>query len=153
MICSRLTPEANPDSLSPSPAANEPPQLPSANGNIPKSKNTQELPPFPEPPAGARSFSSQCLVVFPYQILYMSNRFWGLNPVGQILSSTYVFPFMKEYVYEPSLANLMVFVLPFSFILSISPLAPLTWVLIFSCNFMHVHFIMSSEYNHRPQPH
>lgn len=103
--------------------------------------------------SGARSFSSQCLVVFPYQIFYMSNRFWGLNPVGQILSSTYVFPFMKENVYEPSLANLMVFILTFSFILSISPLAPLTWVLIFSCNFMHVDLIMSSEYNHWPQPH
>lgn len=69
---------------------------------------------------------SQYLMDVSYQIFMICLTSFGLKPRGQILSSTYPFPFGKENAYEPGLANLMVFILPFSFILSIFPLAPLT---------------------------
>lgn len=68
----------------------------------------------------------QYLIDVSYQIFMICLISFGLKPGGQILSSTYPFPFGKENAYEPGLANLMEFTLPFSFILSIFPLAPFT---------------------------
>lgn len=68
----------------------------------------------------------QYLMDVSYQIFMICLTGFGLKPGGQILSSTYQFPFGKENAYEPGLANLMLLILPFSFILSIFSLVPLT---------------------------
>lgn len=68
----------------------------------------------------------QYLIDVSYQIFMICLASFRLKPGGQILSSTYPFPIGKENASEPGLANLMVFILPFSFILSIFPLAPLS---------------------------
>lgn len=143
--------EANPNSLSPSPTARAATVASFCkwkHRGVKTLRSCHHAPSHQQVPGRARSFILQYLVDFPYQIFVICLiNFWikACRPNSLIYLRVSFWERERRWTWLGKSNGIQLH--------SIFPLAPLTQVFIFSCNFMHVYFIMSSEYNHWPQPH